>query len=153
MQNETSAIPPFDERGNLPTGIYKATIDDVVRRFGGSKSLKRSVLSKNLKVFLDVIKHYATAVYIDGSFVTSKLSPGDVDIVVILSNRFRSNNNVLGQLLQFQKNYAKNKLHIFVCFETDLDKEEEMLNWFTTTRRDDNNNQFSKGIISLEIKS
>jgi len=153
MQVKTNRIPPFNERGDLPSGTHKATIDEIVERFGSPKSLKRSKLAKNLMIFYGFAKHYAITIYIDGSFVTSKLSPNDIDILVIFSNKFRFNRDLLIQLYEFKKNHITNKLHIFPYFETDLDQEAQALEWFTTTRKDQHNNQFPKGIISLEINN
>lgn len=153
MQGKTNTIPPFDERGNLPSGIHKATIDDVVERFGIPKSLKRSMLAKNLRIFYGFAKKYATAIYIDGSFITSKLSPNDIDILVIFSNKFRTNRDLFIHLYELRKSHKRNKLHVFPYFETDLEMEAKWLEWFTTTRRDDHNNQFPKGIICLEINN
>ncbi|MBN2117908.1 MAG: nucleotidyltransferase domain-containing protein [Anaerolineales bacterium] len=152
MQQQSNDIPPFDERGNLPSGIHKSTIDDVVHYFG-SKSLKRKQLAKNLKIFYDVVSYYAKSIYVDGSFVTSKLSPSDIDILIVFPNHIRFNTNVERRVADFLNNYGKFKLHIFVCFETDLEREAYWTDWFTKTKKDENGRQFPKGIISLEVRN
>jgi predicted nucleotidyltransferase len=110
-------IPNFDENGNLPSGIHVATFNEVIERFGGSKSLKRSVLTKNLKEFYNFIKYYFVEIYIDGSYVTTKLAPNDVDIVVILPDDFRKLEIQNRRLLDFALGRRLNQLHIFTHYE------------------------------------
>lgn len=71
-------IPEFDQLGNLPPGIYAATIPEIEARFGGR--------GRRRKVFEDLLvwlRHMKAAgcrtVYINGSFVTAKEFPNDFD--------------------------------------------------------------------------
>jgi hypothetical protein len=146
LENE---IPNFDEHGNLPIGIHNSNMEDVIHRFGGSKSLVRSRLSKSLNEFYKFIRYYAIELYIAGSFTTSRLSPNDVDLLVILPADFFMNDpSVLWRYEQFQKNKHLYKLHIF-GFRQGVDdvKIAGLLDWFRADR--DGN---PKGIIRLECK-
>jgi len=71
-------IPPFDANGNLPPGVHKTTVREIASRFGWNE--KRRELCAGLE---RAIKSLAAAgvkrVWIDGSFVTSKDRPNDVD--------------------------------------------------------------------------
>ena len=71
-------VPCFDSRGNLPVGIHWADWTDLPSRFG--RTPHRQGLLSELKKALEVL-HAAgcQSVYLDGSFVTSKDSPGDFD--------------------------------------------------------------------------
>jgi|SRR5436305_2828823 len=71
-------IPPFDERGNLPSGIHKADWNELETRFNGSPC--RVELLVGLREAL-VALHDAgcRTAYVDGSFVTAKEEPGDFD--------------------------------------------------------------------------
>lgn len=71
-------IPPFDEAGNLPPGIYWATWDELVVRYATNEH--RARLMRGLKKALLALKaaNVHTA-YVDGSFVTSKDAPRDYD--------------------------------------------------------------------------
>ena len=71
-------IPSFNRRGNLPVGIHSASWQEVETRFGGSA--KRQALLIGLKAALSAL-HQAGCrmVYLDGSFVTAKVEPGDYD--------------------------------------------------------------------------
>jgi hypothetical protein len=71
-------IPPFDRRGNLPPGIYKADWNELEARFGGSPG--RVVLLSGLREALVALGDAGCrTVYIDGSFITAKEEPGDFD--------------------------------------------------------------------------
>lgn len=78
-------LPPFDTRGNLPPGIHHASWEEMVKRFGCSP--RRQWLLKGLrKAVRDLRRAGCNVVYIDGSFVTSKESPGDYDACYELSD-------------------------------------------------------------------
>ncbi|KPM75048.1 DUF6932 family protein [Pseudoalteromonas sp. UCD-33C] len=72
-------IPDFNEQGNLPEGIHKATMQELTERFG--YNAKRAWLLDGLNL---LIKNLELAgcklIYIDGSFVTEKEIPGDYDM-------------------------------------------------------------------------
>lgn len=71
-------IPDFDADGNLPPGVHWATWQEFVERFGLSPH--RDKLLMGLRSALDVLKVAGCqAVYIDGSFVTTKSVPNDFD--------------------------------------------------------------------------
>jgi hypothetical protein len=72
-------IPVFDENGNLPRGIYWADWSEFVERFGTTP--KRLRLIEKLKiVMLQLHAAGCPTIYINGSFVTNKLNPGDFDV-------------------------------------------------------------------------
>lgn len=71
-------IPPFDERGNLPPGIHKATWAEIENRLGTTPW--RRFLLIGLREALDLLANAGCrTAYVDGSFVTSKLAPADFD--------------------------------------------------------------------------
>jgi hypothetical protein len=71
-------IPPFDHLGRLPLGVHLATWDEVAQRFGGTQW--RGRLLRGLREALLSLKAAGCPVaYIDGSFVTEKVEPGDFD--------------------------------------------------------------------------
>jgi hypothetical protein len=73
-------IPEFDATGLLPRGIYSATWEEVVERFGDGE--RRQELLRRLLEALNLLRSAGCGrVYIDGSFVTSKeRPPNDVDV-------------------------------------------------------------------------
>ncbi len=72
-------IPDFDVDGNLPAGIYSATLVEIEAKF--AYNLKRKGHFKHLKILIEDLKVIGCkTIYIDGSFVTRKVLPGDIDI-------------------------------------------------------------------------
>ena len=71
-------LPEFDERGNLPPGSHRAGWAEFVRRFG--RTDHRLDLIDGMAGALESLgRAGCSAVYIDGSFVTAKIDPGDYD--------------------------------------------------------------------------
>lgn len=72
------AVPAFNRRGNLPPGFHPADWTELQERFGGTE--KREALLAGLRLALNSFRAAGCrTVYLDGSFVTSKLVPGDFD--------------------------------------------------------------------------
>jgi hypothetical protein len=72
-------IPPFSAAGTLPPGIHEADDwSEVIRRFGGTA--RRAELLAMLRLGLDNLRSAGCPwVLLDGSFVTDKAEPNDVD--------------------------------------------------------------------------
>lgn len=68
----------FQENGMLVPGVHTISWDEFVLEYG--YNLHRSNLISGLKMALDHLKSVGCKlVYIDGSFVTQKVDPGDFD--------------------------------------------------------------------------
>ena len=78
MGKGSPGIPPFDELGNLPPGIYRAKLDEIEQRFTWNELRKR--LFQGLR---EALRNLASAgvqrVWLAGSFVSAKDFPDDVD--------------------------------------------------------------------------
>src|SRR6266446_3049430 len=87
---EAAAIPAFDATGNLPPGIYRATLDAIQARFcrGEVRAHWGQVLRE--VVALAQSTGRVEAMYIFGSFVTAKVAPADLDLFVIMAADFVS---------------------------------------------------------------
>jgi hypothetical protein len=76
-------LPDFDEFGNLPPEIHSATIEEVGQRFGVG-SPEREVEGRELLRFIDWARRARVRrLVLDGSVVTAKLEPNDVDLVIL----------------------------------------------------------------------
>ena len=76
-------IPDFDELGNLTPGIHVATWDEIVQRFGWTS--RRRELLAGLNVALELLREAGCRrVLVNGSFVTDKDEPGDIDVALDL---------------------------------------------------------------------
>jgi hypothetical protein len=80
-------IPDLDDRGVLPPGLHSCSLDEIGERFGSFRG------SDHRARLHDALVRYAAearstrvvrALVVDGSFVTSKPEPGDIDLVVVL---------------------------------------------------------------------
>jgi len=89
MQPEIPAIPPFRSDGYLPEGLYLTSEAEVVFRFGSSTPRRRR-LALRLRKWLQLARQVgARRLLVDGSFVTGKPEPHDIDSVVFLPEDFQ----------------------------------------------------------------
>lgn len=73
------AIPELGPNGELPPGIYLATILDVELIFG-QNSERRKKLMAGLKTVISIFKTVGVKkIYLDGSFTSNKMEPDDID--------------------------------------------------------------------------
>lgn len=71
-------IPEFDENGNLPPGVYWTEWEEFKERFGTTPV--RSRMIEGLQMAMEQLKAAGCrTIYINGSFITSKLTPQDFD--------------------------------------------------------------------------
>lgn len=71
----------FNDEGCLPKGIYQLTLEEVENHFVDGKSQRRQDIFEEFKVHLRDIRETGCCLnhWIDGSFVTLKENPGDID--------------------------------------------------------------------------
>ena len=74
------AIPRFEEpSGLLPPGDHEATLTEIGERF--CWNYRRKEIYKGLEyVAGELLSHQVERIWVDGSFVTKKERPGDVDV-------------------------------------------------------------------------
>lgn len=88
MEPQESPIPAFRADGYLPEGLYAASEADVTFRFGASGSRRRR-LALRLRRWIKLARQIgATRLLVDGSFVTVKEEPNDIDAVILLPSDF-----------------------------------------------------------------
>ena len=77
-------IPPFDNRGKLPRGLHDASLHEIRRTLGFSD--RRKALVDGLERYLRLWDRHQLleSAIVDGSFVTDKYEPGDIDLLVVL---------------------------------------------------------------------
>jgi hypothetical protein len=81
-------IPAFDDDGYLPAGIYSATLDEIAARFGHEPELRRAQM-ESLRWLVDLAKRVGVQrLVVNGSFVTDKWEPNDVDCVLLRGPSF-----------------------------------------------------------------
>jgi hypothetical protein len=83
-------IPAFTASGDLPRGVYPATLSEVIARFGGTTAQRQVVGLRLQRVYNTARGTGALARFvIFGSFVTDKPEPNDVDVFMIMGDHFR----------------------------------------------------------------
>lgn len=86
--DSSGRIPEFREDGYLPEGMFLASEAEVTFRFG-TATRKRRQLVLRVRRWVELSRAVkATRLFIDGSFITAKPEPNDVDAVVLLPEDF-----------------------------------------------------------------
>ena len=125
-------VPEFNKYGNLPAGIYKSSIACIEKRFG-LNSKKRISLFKDFHNFLELITPFKTNIkhlILDGSFVTSKETPGDTDCIMLIKNNTNFPPEIVDKLVSSKNLY---NVHLFIRKERDIEKYKNILNLFLKT--------------------
>ena len=82
------SIPALNQDGLLPEGIHDCTLEEIKARFGSFQATdQRPRLLARLESFLAEVRAagLVRSVLVDGSFVTSKADPHDIDLVVVVA--------------------------------------------------------------------
>jgi hypothetical protein len=76
-------IPEFDgQTGYLPAGDHNASLDEMEDRFCGT--YRRRVIFTGLKRVVEQLEaNGVRTIWVDGSFVTGKARPSDVDVIYV----------------------------------------------------------------------
>jgi hypothetical protein len=81
-------IPEFNDDGYLPPGIHPATLEEVAARFGHESEVRRNQM-ESLRWLVDLARRAGVQrLVVNGSFVTDKLDPNDVDCVLLIRPGF-----------------------------------------------------------------
>jgi hypothetical protein len=86
--SQAMPIPGLDDAGLLPPGVYDCTLDEVRGCFGVFQTTDRRPKRYN-KLQALVREVWATGlvaqIIVDGSFVTAKPDPNDIDLILVLN--------------------------------------------------------------------
>jgi hypothetical protein len=76
-------IPALNDKGYLPPGIHRATLGQLLERFGHG-SEQRLAQAESLRWLIPVcIRAGITRLLVNGSFVTNRAEPNDVDCALL----------------------------------------------------------------------
>ncbi|WP_089721432.1 DUF6932 family protein [Candidatus Entotheonella palauensis] len=82
-------LPDFDSGGDLPEGVYQASIDEICARFGQDTPQRQVVTARLLRIYhLAEMTGKLDRVIIFGSYITAKPDPNDVDVVLVMRDDF-----------------------------------------------------------------
>lgn len=141
-------IPPL-QSNYLPKGIYDCTIEEIKDRFGTNEM--RTELIGNLSDYVGEIQKIGIRgwIIVNGSFVTSKDEPGDIDMILVVEDQsmLAPMNSQIRAIIS--QGYVKDKfkLHLFIAFPGDK-TEEKLTNMFSGVREDPNT---KKGLLKVEV--
>ena len=84
--------PEFDNNGDLPIGIHRATLVEVLQHFG-TGTVQRHLVGQRLERIYNLAfgTGQMARFIVFGSFVTAKPDPADVDIFIIMEDSFDAN--------------------------------------------------------------
>ena len=80
-------IPALDQHGLLPAGVHDCAPDEIKTAFGSFQTTdQRPKLFQKLSALIAEVRvaRFARCLLIDGSFVTVKPEPNDIDLVLVL---------------------------------------------------------------------
>jgi hypothetical protein len=136
--------------GYLPPGIHFATWNEIELLFG--KGVRRQILLRNLLSVLRQLHQLGVQqVWIDGSFVTSKMRPADVDVVYLPPPNVNTSN--WGPLSFAQHDILKAASLVDLWPHPSLQRKrsqpgnEPLIQWFQVDRTGNH-----KGIVSLFLR-
>ena len=101
-------IPELHD-GVLPEGIHICTLEEVENTFGRfNRSDKRPRLTEKLRRYVVDARNagIATAVIVDGSYITQKPEPNDVDLILVL----RADFDLTQELRPFEYNIQSKRM-------------------------------------------
>ncbi|HET6880154.1 MAG TPA: hypothetical protein VFI31_08365 [Pirellulales bacterium] len=143
-----SAIPAFRDDGYLPAGVYMASEAEVLFRFGASTRRRRR-LALRLRRWLELSRQVGGKRFlVDGSFVTAKKDPNDIDSVVLLPTDFE------GQVGQGVEGALELEEMLLTRRPEELFAAEDETDWaawvafFSRTREADGR---QKGLVEVEL--
>ena len=92
-------IPDGDDHGYLPAGIHAASLDEIAARFGRESELRQAQM-ESLRWLVDLSRRAGVRrIVVNGSFVTDKLEPNDVDCVLLIGADFPHDATAEAELL------------------------------------------------------
>jgi hypothetical protein len=118
------SIPSLNADGLLPGDIHDCTLDEIEEIFGNDRWVEnrmrpcRSVLFRRLRDYIEDIRRldFVIAVLVNGSFVTGKAEPGDIDLGLVVTAEHDFNRD----LRPFEYNLVSKRRVKANCYPFDL---------------------------------
>jgi hypothetical protein len=95
--------------GVLPLGVHRCTFEEVQNLFGRfNRSDQRPRLTDKLRQFITAARNsgIVRAVVVDGSYITAKPEPGDIDLILVL----RADFDLAQELRPFEYNIQSKRM-------------------------------------------
>ena len=146
-------IPALNKDGLLPEGIHDCTLGEIEARFGSFQGTDhRPRLWAALRVFLRELKAagLGSALLVNGSFVTAKPAPEDIDLILVLPaghDLSRDLSPAEYNVLSSQRVRRRHKLDLLVT-RADSDQYRRYLGLFQQVRLEPSK---TKGILRIQL--
>jgi predicted nucleotidyltransferase len=72
-------IPKLQKNGELPAGEHLSTVDEIEKIYGSSSARRKQLMLGLKEAFANLEKAGVKTIWINGSFVTDKKEPSDID--------------------------------------------------------------------------
>ena len=83
------ALPPLTDVGDLPLGVHRAHLSEVLDRFGVGSGQRRAVALRLARIYrIATGSGHLARFLVFGSFVTAKTEPADVDVFLLMEDSF-----------------------------------------------------------------
>lgn len=135
-------LPEFNESGYLPPEIHRADLVEVQKRFGSNDT--RRTLLRHLDNFVELVRSVsAKKLILDGSFVTDKENPADIDVILVLPDTFDTRTREARILLESRIRF---NIHLFPVREGDNEFFQHWIAFFGHDR-----NGVPKGLVEVSL--
>jgi len=144
-------IPEFTEEGILPNSIHDCSLEELEGVFGRFQITDcRINLTGRLKEYIKELKQsrIGTELIIDGSYVTRKDSPGDIDLILVLAKEIDYSMPVNPYEYNLISNRAVKRKYGFDVF-TEKRGSERFHNRLEFFQRVKDNPDLSKGLLRI----
>ncbi len=105
-------IPEWNEYGILPEGIHDCAIDEVGVRFGFNEHRQQLIDGLTGAINWLGTMPPIESLILDGSFVTDKEKPGDIDAVAMITNLTERNQREWVRSWEPQRAMIKEQYHV-----------------------------------------
>jgi hypothetical protein len=147
LDASSSSIPPFRTDGYLPEGVYVCSEAEVVFRFGSSSRRRRRLVLR-LRRWIELGRQIgAQRLVVDGSFVTAKEDPHDIDTVILPQNFTQQLAQEYAPALELEAMLLTRRPEEIFAAEDETDWEERV-DFFYQTREPDRRR---KGLVEIRL--
>lgn len=143
-------IPDFLANGNLPPGIYIVSFEGFIKKYG-INYCRNSQLKGLERAIVEFKNGGATKIFVDGSFVSNKINPGDFDVVYDLDE---IDDNRIDKLLLDSSIHGRKlqKIHYGGEFFPMSNRADRLGTSFINYFQKDKKTKDPKGIIQIDLR-
>jgi hypothetical protein len=141
-------IPELNEQGLLPPGIHICTLEEFESSY--VYNVRRREIFQGLLLLIKDLKTISSpAIYLDGSYVTAKALPNDIDVCWDEGSGTRYAYELKNMPVLFNRNEAKKryKADVFPAKIVENDSKKMFVDFF----QEDKDTGIKKGILKIEL--